>query len=272
MKLATISWTFGLDDLDELFSKVKEIGYTGLQFCGDFEKYNAKDVVAKSKEYGIELTSYDPLSCKPDTDEDATLKNSVAFYKKVIDYAIELDVPMCTLQGLSFWTTNQPNYTAALQQISEAVKQLSNYAKEKSILLTYEACCHYEVPQVHTAKELLQIYANAGSPENVKLVLDSFHMNICEKDMLSPITNIGGNLLYSYHVSDSGRGGIGTGHIEYQAQFNTLKAIGFEGLICFEIVLPEIRPYKLPMNKAQMEEFVKQSQYSLNRWKTMMAT
>ncbi|SFU43129.1 Sugar phosphate isomerase/epimerase [Pustulibacterium marinum] len=270
MKLATISWTFGLDDLDELFSKVKEIGYTGLQFCGDFKKYNAKDVVAKSKAYGIELTSYDPLSCKPDTDEDATLKNSVAFYKKVIDYAIELDVPMSTLQGLSFWTKNQASYEAAMQQIGEAVKQLSEYAKGKDILLSYEACCHYEVPQGQTAAELLEIYEAAGSPSNVKLVLDSFHMNITEKDLISPIHKIGGDLLYSYHVSDSGRGGIGTGHIDYLAQFNALKEVGFDDLLCFEIVIAECRPYKLPMTDAQMEEFVKQSKYSLNIWKTMM--
>ncbi|WP_053970358.1 sugar phosphate isomerase/epimerase [Mangrovimonas sp. ST2L15] len=272
MTLATISWTFGLDDLDELFTKVKEIGYTGLQFCGDFKKYKAEEVVAKSKEYGIALTSYDPLSCKPDTDEDATLEKSVAFYKQVIDYALALGVPMSTLQGLSFWTKNQPNYEASMEQIAQAVKQLSDYAKGKNILLSYEACCHYEVPQAQTADELLRIYKDAGSPSNVKLVLDSFHMNITEKDMISPIKAIGGDLLYSYHVSDSGRGGIGTGHIDYLAQFNTLKEVGFNDLLCFEIVIAECRPYKLPMNKEQMEEFVKQSKYSLNIWKTMMNT
>lgn len=272
MTLATISWTFGLDDLDELFSKVKEIGYEALQFCGDFRTYKAEDVISKSKEYGIKLTSYDPLNSKPDNDEDATLENSVAFYKQVIDYAVALSVPMSTLQGLSFWTKNQPSYDKALAQIAEAVKLLSEYAKDKDILLSYEACCHYEVPQVQNSEELLWIYKNAGSPKNVKLVLDSFHMNINEKDMISPIKNIGGDLLYSYHVSDSGRGGIGTGRIDYQAQFNALKEVGFNDLLCFEIVIAECRPYKLPMNEEQMAEFVKQSKYSLNIWKAMMSS
>ena len=269
MKLATISWTFGLDDLDKLFSKVKEIGFEGLQFCGDFEKYPASEVVAKAKEYEIELVSYDPLNCKPDNKEEATLEKSVAFYKKVIDYADALGVPMTTLQGLSFWTINKPDYEDAMQQIIEAVRHLDKYAAEKDILLTYEACCHYETTWVQTADELLRIHKES-KVKNVKLVLDSFHMNIGEKDMISPIKDIGGDLLYSYHVSDSGRGGIGTGHIDYISQFKALQEVGFDDLLCFEIVIPECRPYKLPMNDRQMKEFVKQSKYSLKVWKAMM--
>ncbi|MFI2744277.1 sugar phosphate isomerase/epimerase family protein [Zhouia sp. PK063] len=270
MQLAAISWTFGLEDLNDLFYNVKEIGYTSLQFCGDFEKYDATAVVAISKEYGVALTCYDPLNCKPKTATDATLQKSVVFYKKVIDYAVAIGAPICTLQGLSFWTKNQPNYDAALQQISEAVLQLSDYAKVKNMLLSYEACNHYEVPQGQTAEELLRIYNGAGRPKNVKLVLDSFHMNITEKDMVNPIKKLGEKLLCSYHVSDSGRGGIGTGSIDYLIQFKTLKQIGFDGLVCFEIVLPECRPNKLPMNEAQLEKFKQQSKNSLTIWQGFM--
>ena len=269
MKLAAISWTFGLEDLDELFEKVNSIGYNALQFCGDFKKYSASEVLAVAKKYEVEITSYDPINCKPESDEQATLENSVAFYKKVIDYAEELGAPMATLQGLSFWTINEKDYEKAMLQIIEAVRQLNDYGKQKNILLTYEACCHYETTWVQTADELIRIKEEADA-DNVKLVLDSFHMNIGEKDMLEPIRKIGGDALYSYHVSDSGRGGIGTGHIDYIAQYNVLKEIGFDDLLCFEIVIPECRPYKLPMNKEQMAEFTRQSKKSLNFWKTMM--
>ena len=269
MKLAAISWTFGLDNLDELFEKVSSIGYNGLQFCGDFKKYSASEVLAAAKKYDVEVTSYDPINCKPESDKEATLENSVAFYKKVIDYAAELGVPMATLQGLSFWTINEKDYEKAMLQIIEAVRQLNDYGKQKNILLTYEACCHYETTWVQTADELIRIKEEAKA-DNVKLVLDSFHMNIGEKDMLEPIRKIGGDALYSYHVSDSGRGGIGTGHIDYIAQYNVLKEIGFDDLLCFEIVIPECRPYKLPMNEAQMAEFTKQSKNSLNFWKALM--
>ena len=269
MKLATVSWTFGIDDLDKLFKSASDIGFNGMQFCGDFNKYEADDVLEASKKYGVEVTSYDPLNCKPDSEEEATLENSVAFYKKAIDYAEALKVPMCTVQGLSFWTSNQPNYEAAMQQIINAVATLNDYAKVKNILLTYEACCHYETTWVHTSDELLRI-VNESKADNLKLVLDSFHMNRNEKDMIEPINNIGSELLYSYHVSDSGRGGIGTGMIDYKSQFNALQEIGFDDLVCFEIVTPTVRPYKLPMNEEQFAEFEKQSKHSLEVWRNMM--
>ena len=49
MKLATVSWTFGIDDLDKLFKSARDIGFNGMQFCGDFNKYEAEDVLEASK-------------------------------------------------------------------------------------------------------------------------------------------------------------------------------------------------------------------------------
>lgn len=265
MKTATISWTFGLENLDELFAKVKEIGFDALQFCGDFKKYPASEVKKKAHEYQIELIGYDPLECKPSKESESTLEHSINFYKDVIDYALEIGAPMVTIQGLSFWCKSGQTYQEALEQIIQATKELSIYAEGKEMTLTYEACNHYETPWIHTAEELLLIQRNVLS-ENLKLVLDSFHMNINEKDSIEAIQSIGGKLLFSYHVSDSGRGGIDTGHIDYPSQFKALKDIDFKGIICFEIVTKEVRPFKFPMNKNQMEDFVKQSTYSLQKW------
>ena len=266
MKLATVSWTFGLEDLDELFKEVTKLGFKYLQYCGDFKKYKASTVLEKASQYGVHLASYDPIDCKPENKEQATLNNSITFYKQIIDYASDLKVPMVTLQGLSFWTTDDQTYDEAFTQITKAVRELSLYAKSKNILTTYEAVCHYETPWIHTSTELLRIKRESRA-DNLQLVLDSFHMNITESDMITPIYDVGKNFLYSYHVSDSGRGGMGTGHINFKDQYKALKQIGFNGLVCFEIVTPEVRPYKLPMNDSQFKKFIKQNQQSLKAWK-----
>lgn len=265
MKLATVSWTFGLDELDELFAQVKIIGFTALQFCGDFRRYSPQEVIQTAQKYEIELVGYDPYHCQPPTKEAAILANSVSFYQQVIDYAANIKAPVATLQGLSFWTINQPDYESGMKQIIEAVRQLSDYAKTKQVLLTYEACCHYETPLVHTAEELLRILHESGA-DNLKLVLDSFHMNIDERDPQDALRMVNGERLYSYHVSDSGRGGIGTGHIDFQGQYQVLREIGFEGLVCFETVIPECRPAKFPMNAKQMTELNRQLATSLAAW------
>ncbi|UII25954.1 sugar phosphate isomerase/epimerase [Fulvivirga maritima] len=266
MKLGTVSWTFGIEDLEELFKTVKSLGYEAIQFCGDFRTYPAPQVAEIAEKYEIEITGYDIINCQPRNETDATLAHSVSFYKQVINYASQIGTDMVTVQGLSFWTTDAQNYQEAFDQIVEAVRQLANYAAEKDITLTYEACNHYEVPWIHTAEELIKLKRESAA-DNLKLVLDSFHMNINEKDAEASIEKVGVNDLFSYHVSDSGRGGIGTGHINFKAHYDKLKAIGFDGLICFEIVVPECRPDKLPMNDAQMDEFLQQHQHSLATWK-----
>jgi len=268
MKLATVSWTFGLEELDELFAKVQSIGFSALQFCGDFRRYSPPEVIQTARKYAIEIVGYDPFNCQPPNKESATLENSVAFYRQVIDYAADLKAPVATLQGLSFWTTNQADYESGMQQIIEAVRQLNDYAKTQQVLLTYEACCHYETPLVHTADELLRIL-HESQADNLKLVLDSFHMNIDEPNPLDSLRKINGERLYSYHVSDSGRGGMGTGHIDFQSQRKVLEEIGFDGLVCFETVIPECRPAKFPMNAEQMAELSRQLKASLTAWQQL---
>ena len=269
MKLGTISWTFGIDDLDELFSKVKATGFDYLQFSGDHTVYDPKDVLAAAKQYEVELLAYDPFNSQPPEGMEANLENGVAWYKDILNFALALKVPMLTLQGLSFWTVNQPDYASALQMLVEAVRQLDVEAQQHNLTLTYEACNHYELPWIQTADELLYIKEASGAKQ-LQLVLDSFHMNIAEQNMVKPLHKIGKDLLHSYHVSDSGRGGIGTGHIDFVEQFKTLQEIGFDGLVLFEIVIPSVRPYKFPMNEKQLEEMMAQGRQSLNFWKTMM--
>ncbi len=267
-KIAVITWIFGIDNLESLFYKIKETGFDAVQFCGDYRKHKATDVVEIAKKYNIDILTYDPICYKPFKNEKLNLQDAVKHYTDVIQYAKSIGTQVATIQGISYWTKDIKEYEDAMQFIIEAVRQLDNVAQKFNITLTYEACNHYELPWVQTADELLRIH-NESQAKNLFLVLDSFHMNICETDMQQPIKKIG-SLLHSYHISDSGRGGIGTGHIDYIAQYNTLQEIHFNGYVFFEFVLPEIRPYKYPMNEKQMEEFVFQCKRSIRIWKAIV--
>lgn len=263
-KIAVISWTYGLDDLETLFFSIRDTGFNAVQFCGDHKKYDPAAVVATAKKYEVDILAYDPMNYKPAEGETLTLPNAVKHYTEVIRYAHAIGAPVATLQGLSYWTKGIKSYAEARSFIIEAVRQLAARAQKLGLTVTYEACNHYELPWIQTADELLHLHREAKA-DNLKLVLDSFHMNITETDMQEAIRKTG-KLLYSYHVSDSGRGGIGTGHIDYVAQAKVLKEIGFDGYVFFEFVLPEVRPYKYPMNQRQTEEFIRQNKYSIQIW------
>lgn len=267
-KIAIITWTFGIDDLDQLFSKVTSTGFDAVQFCSDVHQYAPAAVVRYAEKYGVRVLSYDPGACKPPAGQQATIENAVEYFTATIEFAKAIGAEMSCLQGLSNWTTETQGYEEAMRFIIEVTRRLDKVAQQHEMTLTYEACCHYELPWVQTADELLRIHRESQA-KNLLLVLDSFHMNIAETDMLAPIRRIG-KLLHSYHVSDSGRGGIGTGHIDYVAQYKALQETGFDGYVFFEFVIPEVRPYKFPMDEKQMEEFVRQCKYSLNMWKAIV--
>ncbi len=267
-KIAVVTWIFGIDNLDTLFRKIKETGFDGVQFSGDYRKHNATKVIEIAKKYNISLLTYDPACYKPFEDERLNLQDAVRHFTDVIIYAKSIGAPVATIQGLSYWTKEIKDYEEAMQFIIEAVSQLDKVAQEQHITITYEACNHYELPCVQTASELLRIHRESKA-KNLMLVLDSFHMNIGEPNMQDAILKTG-KLLHSYHISDSGRGGIGTGHIDYVAQYKALKQINFTGYVFFEFVLPEIRPNKFPLNEKQLDLLVMQCKQSMQIWKSIM--
>nr|WP_269450666.1 sugar phosphate isomerase/epimerase family protein [Stenotrophomonas sp. MMGLT7] len=264
-RIAVITWTYGIDDPDELFARIKATGFDYVQYCGDFRKQDAAEVARAASRHGITILSYDPPgTIRPESPADGTVEKAVEHFARTFQFARDIGAGMATLQGLSSWTVFIEDYDEAMRFIIEATRRLDAIAGRMGLVMTYEACCHYELPWVQTADELLRIHRESGA-QNLQLVLDSFHMNIAEADMLEPLRKVG-PLLHSYHVSDSGRGGIGTGHIDFVAQHNAMKTIGFDGFVFFELVIAECRPYKHPMNERQMAEFIRQNQYSIRMW------
>lgn len=269
-RIAVITWTYGIDDPDELFRRIKATGFDYVQYCGDFRTQDAGAVARAASLHGIGILSYDPPgTIQPPTAADATVDKAVEHFAETFRFARDIGAGMATLQGLSSWTVFIEDYEEAMRFIIEATRRLDPIAARLGLVMTYEACCHYELPWVQTADELLRIHRESGA-QHLQLVLDSFHMNIAETDMLEPLRKIG-PLLHSYHVSDSGRGGIGTGHIDFVAQYNAMKAFGFDGFVFFELVTAECRPSKLPMNERQMAEFIRQNQYSIRMWNAIVS-
>ena len=64
--------------------------------------------------------------------------------------------------------------------------------------------------------------------EKVKLLCDTYHMNIEEKDIADSLYQAGDKLGH-VHFADSNRFGPGYGHIPFQEIVQTLKKTGYDG-------------------------------------------
>jgi sugar phosphate isomerase/epimerase len=88
--------------------------------------------------------------------------------------------------------------------------------------------------------DVLKIIRHMGLP-NVKLLADTFHMNIEETDLAASLKRVGPDLGF-VHLVDSNRQAPGHGHLDIRGVLGALRGIGYQGYLSFEILpLPTSR-------------------------------
>jgi sugar phosphate isomerase/epimerase len=100
--------------------------------------------------------------------------------------------------------------------------------------LLVEPINRYETNFINTAQDGIELIEAIGHP-CVKLLLDTFHMNIEEIDPCITIRKAAKHLGY-VHFADSNRQAPGRGHINFQAIADVLAEIGYRGFINAEIL------------------------------------
>jgi len=123
------------------------------------------------------------------------------------------------------------------EQRTAAVNTLRHYAEiagNSGINLLLEPINRYETNFVNSALEGLELIEAIGHP-CVKLLLDTFHMNIEETDPCASIRKAGQQLGY-IHFADSNRQAPGRGHINFPAILKALVDIDYHGYITAEIL------------------------------------
>ena len=98
--------------------------------------------------------------------------------------------------------------------------------------LTIEAANRFESPYLWTADETLE-FVNRFDSDRVTVHLDTFHMNIEDKDMEAAIRMCKGKLGH-FHVSDNDRRYPGHSHVDFKMCIDTLYDIGYTGALGFE--------------------------------------
>lgn len=114
----------------------------------------------------------------------------------------------------------------------ESLAWLAERAVADGITLGVEVVNRYESNLLNTAEQALQFIDDVDVP-NLVVHLDSYHMNIEEHDVASPVRLCRERLGY-VHVGESHRGYLGTGSVDFPALFAALAEIEYDGRIAFE--------------------------------------
>jgi D-psicose/D-tagatose/L-ribulose 3-epimerase len=139
---------------------------------------------------------------------------------------------VCGILYSAFQKYFEPPTEAGIARSVEVLRRIGEKAAQNGIVIGLEVVNRYESNVLNTAAQAVHFARRVGLP-NVKVHLDTYHMNIEEADLESALVDTGAMLGY-FHIGESGRGYLGAGNIDFDRIFRGLAKAGYDGPITFE--------------------------------------
>ncbi len=218
---------------------VLEVGAAGIVNMSDEDLYALK---LEAEKYNITLTAGIGLPKEYDvsSQNENVRQNGIAFMKRILDALHKAGIHSIGGTIYSYWPvdyTKPINKPEARKQSIESMKELADYAAQFDITLLVEVLNRFEQFLVNDAKEAIELVKDINK-DNVKVMLDSFHMNIEEDDIGDAIRSTG-EYLGEFHIGECNRKVPGKGHMPWAEIGQALRDINYNGCVVME---PFVRP------------------------------
>jgi D-psicose/D-tagatose/L-ribulose 3-epimerase len=115
----------------------------------------------------------------------------------------------------------------------ENLREAGKAAADLGVTLGLEPLNRFETDMINTVDQALELLAETDHPQ-IKILLDTFHANIEEKNIPNAIRKIGKEMLCHIQGNESDRGTPGTGHLDWAGIRTALNEIGYDGAIVLE--------------------------------------
>ncbi len=157
------------------------------------------------------------------------------FLLAVLDKMAEMDARyLCGCIGYSLGTlTGKPPTVQERQNVVETLRDVAQAAQARGITLALEACNRYETYVYNTLGDTREAVLAIGA-DNFKLHADTYHMNIEEEGFYTPIVAAADVLDY-VHMSESHRGLVGSGTVNWEQVWRGLADAKFGGSLVLEL-------------------------------------
>lgn len=240
-------WT---DEIIPILRTVADLGFDGVEvsLLGMTDE-KAAALGKAVKDHGLEVTCSTGLAPEHDvTSSDDAVRAAGVDY---LTWAVEATAKIGSrgLAGVVFapWGQYDPlNKPARAARSAASLGQLDGVLKANDVTLGIEALNRFETDLVNTAEEACAI-ARASGSDRVGALLDTFHLNMEEKDIRAAIKGAADKLVH-FHVSDNDRGVPGSGHIPWDHVKAGLADAGYDGWIVAEMFVIAGNPASADLN------------------------
>nr|WP_231870588.1 sugar phosphate isomerase/epimerase [Planctomyces sp. SH-PL14] len=240
-------WTSAVDDSTApLLEKIKGWGYDGVELpVFDMTLANYQAVGKRLKELGLGATAV--TVCTPTENPispDAGIRAAgLARLKKAIDMvaaagATHLCGPIHSALG-EF--TGKGRTEEEWKWGQEILAKAADHAKANNVTLVVEYLNRFECYFLNCAEDCARFTREVNHP-NLKMMYDTFHANIEEKNIGAAVKACADQMVH-VHISENDRSTPGEGGINWDASFQALKDVKYDGWMMIEafgLALPDL--------------------------------
>jgi D-psicose/D-tagatose/L-ribulose 3-epimerase len=238
---STFIWVspFSTENID-LLSKVKNMGYDIIEIAvEDTSIIDWELVKSVAKDLDLKITISGAFGMERDisSTEPAYRESGKQYIIDCIKIAADVGSPV--FGGPVYSAVGKTRLVSEEQKKQERawcvdiLKEVGEIAADHGVVVGLEPLNRFETDMVNTVDQALSIVREVDR-KNLKIVLDTFHSNIEEKDIPASIRKIGKDLLCHVQGNESDRGTPGTGHLEWEGIRDALVEIGYEGAVVIE--------------------------------------
>lgn len=221
--------------------KVASLGFDALEIGAkplpDYTKDQIVALKSCAAANGISLTAgYGPSYEHNIGAKDKEIRQHAAQWFKRLFYVMgELGIRHLGGALYSYWPidfTKPINKEEDWKYSVEGTRILADLASPYGIQLGMEVLNRFENHLLNSAEEGVR-FVREVEKENVKVMLDTFHMNI-EEDNLAEAIRTAGNLLGHFHTGECNRKVPGQGRMPWKEIGEALKSINYNGYVIME--------------------------------------
>lgn len=233
-------------DSVKLFKKIKDWGFDTIEIpIEDPSHIDTAKVKAALDKTGLICGSV--CACMgPGRDlrgSEADQKTGSDYVRAIIDQAAELGCPRVIGPVYSVVGLIGPHDDAEKKQqfdlVVKNLKPLAKHAESKGVEICIEPLNRFETDFLNTVDQGLKLVKAVGS-KAVRLHLDTFHMNIEEKNQADAIRRAG-SYLGHFHACGTDRGTPGNDSLDWKPIVKALKDVGYDADVVIESFTTDVK-------------------------------
>lgn len=238
--ISTFVWVspFATRSFDILY-KAKEIGYDVIEIAvEDRDLIDWSTLKRTSRDLDLKISVSGAFGMERDisSNQPEIRANGLSYIVDCLEIADELGSPV--FGGPLYSAVGKTRLVSEDQKIQERQWCLDNLhkaarrAEELGVILALEPLNRFETDMVNTVGQAISMVDEVGS-RYLKILLDTFHSDIEEKNIPASIRKLGSRLVH-VQANENDRGTPGTGHTDWTGIREALDDIGYQGSMVIE--------------------------------------